>query len=159
MYTLLRDLFGTHRDRGSLPFCYFSLSAKRPLNSAYPKKLVTLGDHIRKRRLDLGLTQKEVGSRLGVTESAVWNWESGSSRAHFRFYPKVREFLTYELPLPKPLTLGERIKQYRYLKGISQKELAGQIGIDPTTLSRLERNRGRCFPSVLRKVAAFLDAR
>jgi len=59
---------------------------------------------------------------------------------------------------PESLTLGGRIKRYRYIRGISQKELARQIGIDPTTLSRLERERGRCSPSVLRKVAVFLDA-
>jgi transcriptional regulator with XRE-family HTH domain len=53
--------------------------------------------------------------------------------------------------------LGERIRQYRYLKGSSQKELANQIGIDPGTLSRLERDGGKCFPSVMRKVAAFFE--
>jgi hypothetical protein len=39
--------------------------AKKPLNSAYPKELVTLADHIRKRRLDLKFRQmEEESSRL-----------------------------------------------------------------------------------------------
>jgi transcriptional regulator with XRE-family HTH domain len=139
-----------------LPFCYFTLSAKRPPSGGYPKSLRTIGDHLRKRRLDLWLTQKEIGARLGVTESAVWNWESGWSRPQFRVYPKIREFLGYELPLPEPATLGHAIKQYRHLSGISQKELAKQIGVDPTTLSRLERGQGRCYASVMRKVTALL---
>jgi len=87
----------------------------------------------------------------------VWDWESGWSRPQFRFYLKIREFLGYELPLPESLTLGWRIKRYRYIRGISQEELARQIGIDPTTLSRLERERCRCFPMVLSKVETFLN--
>jgi len=142
---------------GSLPFCYFSLSAKKPVNSAYPKKLVTLGDHLRKRRLDLGLFQREVGVAIGVDSCTITNWEKGHSEPEFRFIPRIKEFLRYEPPLHQPNTLGERIKQYRILNGISQKELAGQIGIDPTTLSRLERNR-KCLAWVLRKVLSIMGS-
>ncbi|MHB8230736.1 MAG: helix-turn-helix transcriptional regulator, partial [Vulcanimicrobiaceae bacterium] len=35
----------------------------------------TLGEHIRKRRLMLKLTQKQAGARLGVTPWTVHNWE------------------------------------------------------------------------------------
>lgn len=40
---------------------------------------------------------------------------------------------------------------------MTQKELARQIGIDPSTLSRLERDKGRCFDTVLKKVHDFLN--
>jgi transcriptional regulator with XRE-family HTH domain len=143
--------------RGSLPFCYFALSAKRPLNWAYPKEPVTLGDHIRKRRLDLGLFQKDVAVAIGVDTCTITNWEKGHSEPELRFVPRIIAFLNYEPDGPEPVTLGERIKRYRYLGGITQEQVAKQIGIDPGTLSRLERSRGRCFPSVLTKVAAFLD--
>ena len=156
MYTRVMDLFGSHRGRGSLPFCYLTLSAKRPPEKAYPKTLLSLGDHLRKRRLDLGLFQKDVAGAIGVDTTTIYNWENNRTSPPVRFIPKIIGFLGYELDGPKPVTLGERIKSYRYLKGINQKELARQIGIDPTTLSRLERNRGRCFQSVLRRVAAFL---
>jgi transcriptional regulator with XRE-family HTH domain len=155
----LLDWCEQHNLRGSLPFCYFSLSAKRPLNSPYPKKkLVTLGDHIRKRRLDLGLFQKDVAVAIGVDTTTVYNWEKGHSEPELRFIPRIFGFLGYEPQLPKPSTLGEKILQYRCLKGISQKDLAKRIGIDPTTLSRLERSRGSCLQSVLRKVSDFLES-
>jgi len=54
------------------------LRAKRPPNPAYPKELKTLGQQLRKRRLDLGLTQKQVAEIIGVTESSVYNWERRS---------------------------------------------------------------------------------
>jgi transcriptional regulator with XRE-family HTH domain len=127
------------------------------LNSTNPKNRVTPGDHIRKRRLDLGLLQKEVAVAAGVDTMRICNWEKGRSGRQPRFIPRIIRFLGYEPECVKPLTLGERIKRHRTLRGISQKELARQIGIDPTTLSRLERNRGKCLSSILRKVEACLD--
>jgi transcriptional regulator with XRE-family HTH domain len=142
--------------RGSLPFCYFSLSAKRPPKRAYPKTLETIGDHLRKRRLDLELFQKDVAVAIGVDTCTITNWEKGHSQPELRFIPKVIDVLGYVPLFPTPNNLGERIKQYRYLKGISQKELAKQIGIDPTTLSRLERSKGRYLRVVMRKVRVLL---
>ena len=141
----------------ALPFCDVTLSAKKPQKEAYPKTLLFLGDQIRKRRLDLGLFQKDVAVIIGVDTTTVTNWEKNRGGPEFRFIPRIIDFMGYEPPPDEQHSLGERIRRYRYLHGISQKELARQIGIDPTTLSRLERNRGRCFPSVLRKVAALLD--
>ena len=37
----------------------------------------TLGDHVRKRRLALRLTQRELATRLGVNPWTVLNWEKG----------------------------------------------------------------------------------
>jgi DNA-binding XRE family transcriptional regulator len=54
-----------------------SLNApKPPHQKGYPLKIETLGDHLRKRRLDLGLLQKEVGSIIGVDETTIYNWEN-----------------------------------------------------------------------------------
>lgn len=59
--------------------------------------------------------------------------------------PKVIEFLGY-VPFEKePDTLGDRIVYYRRLAGMTQKELAHQLGIDPGTLAQWER--GERIPS------------
>ena len=42
------------------------------------KVSVNWREHIRKRRLDLGLLQYEVATAIGVTESTVWNWKHGT---------------------------------------------------------------------------------
>jgi hypothetical protein len=43
-----------------------TLTASKPKSVKYLKKLATLGDYIRKRRLDMRLMQKEVANRIGV---------------------------------------------------------------------------------------------
>src|SRR5512135_1805481 len=70
--------------RIAIPALHVRLSARKPEKSAYPKERKTLGDHLRKRRLDLGLLQREVAERLGVSEGSVWEWERN------RAAPKVR---------------------------------------------------------------------
>lgn len=38
---------------------------------------MNIGDKIKQRRLELGLTMKQVAERVGISESAVSRWESG----------------------------------------------------------------------------------
>ena len=61
------------------PLCQLVLQAPKPVDPAYPSELRTVGDHVRKRRLDLGLTKKGVSLLIGVDVSTVANWEAGRS--------------------------------------------------------------------------------
>jgi len=61
----------------------------------YPKKLKILGDHIRARRLDLGLLQKDVAGIIGVTTDTITNWEKGRNQPMHRRYLKINKFLGY----------------------------------------------------------------
>jgi transcriptional regulator with XRE-family HTH domain len=58
--------------------------------------LTTLGDHLRKARLDRGLRQDEVARELGVGYQTVSNWERNYSRVGPRLLPKVVAFLGYD---------------------------------------------------------------
>jgi transcriptional regulator with XRE-family HTH domain len=53
--------------------------------------------------------------------------------------------------------LGERIRELRRQRGISQKDLADRAGISPDTLSRLERQpRTSCRTRTIARLAAAL---
>jgi len=77
----------TRSARGSVTFAkyvgkyirYYTLTLPRPivLPKGYSVVPKTLGEHVRKRRLDLGLEQAQVAERIGVTTSTVYNWEHG----------------------------------------------------------------------------------
>lgn len=52
----------------ALPFCHVILKGQKPLPAGYPAQTKTLGDQLRKRRLDPGISQRElnnVGDCLG----------------------------------------------------------------------------------------------
>jgi transcriptional regulator with XRE-family HTH domain len=149
----------THRGIPALPFCHISLKGQKPLSKAYPRELKTLGDHLRKRRLDLKLLQKEVAPILGVEEATVWNWENSRSSPQLHYIPKIIEFLGCVSFNGQAKTLGEKIIHYRRLLGLTQKELANRLSIDPTTLARWERNESRPLKRHLKRLAAFLGPR
>jgi DNA-binding XRE family transcriptional regulator len=66
----------------------------------FAQEPATLGDHLRRRRLELGLYQKDVAAQIGVTVSTIWNWEHGWT-VDFRFIPQIITFLGYN-PIPCP---------------------------------------------------------
>jgi DNA-binding XRE family transcriptional regulator len=101
----------------ALPFCKVVLRASKPLPEAYPKRLDSISDHIRKKRLEIKLMQFQVAEIIGVTESCINNWEKHRSTPAFWHMPNIIEFLGY---VPDVITksisgmsLGEKIVAYR----------------------------------------------
>jgi DNA-binding XRE family transcriptional regulator len=103
-----------------------------------PEDLKTLGDHLRRRRLTLQLLQRQVAEQLGVTKATVHNWETNRSNPNFREMPAIIRFLGYN-PTPASTEWAVRLVQARTNLGLSQKESAHRIGVDPSTLARWER--------------------
>jgi len=110
-----------------------------------------LGDHLRKKRLDLKLLQRE-------EEATVWNWENNYSSPKLHYIPRIIKFLGYAPFKIEAKTLGDRIVNYRRLSGITQKELAKSLGIDPSTLGCWERNDSRPLKRHLEGLTAFLGS-
>ena len=104
----LYELRRTRRGIPALPFCHVTLRGQKPKPQGYPSELRTLGDHLRKRRMDLGLFQKDIAKRLGASTASVNNWELNEREPELRFIPGILRFLGYD-PRPEPTTLGERI--------------------------------------------------
>ena len=122
----------------ALPSCQLSLVCSKPKSYAYPRELRTIGDHLRKHRLDLSLHQVATGQRIGVCCSTVSLWEKGRSRPHLRHMPAIIEFLGYD-PTPEAVNLSERLVRYRRGRGWTQDRFARKLCVDPTTLARWER--------------------
>ena len=122
------------------------------MHSAYPKTLKTLGDHLKKKRLNLKLSQREVAQRLGAEETSILNWEKNRSSPSLHFLPRIIEFLGYVPYDTTTKTQGEKIVAYRKLLGLSQDKLARSLGVDPSTLGKWERNERRPLRKLLKKL-------
>jgi DNA-binding XRE family transcriptional regulator len=68
-----------------------------------PNPIRTVGDHIRSRRVTEGLTQAEVADGIGVTPTALGQWETNKRASSDRFLSRIRSFLGYnpEVPLAR----------------------------------------------------------
>jgi transcriptional regulator with XRE-family HTH domain len=113
------------------------LSASKPKSSKYPKKLESIGDHIRKERRDRGLLQRDVAKRIGVSECTIYNWERNATSPQVHQLPGIIRFLGYN-PLPPAVSIPEKLRAVRGELGLSQAAMAKQLGIDPGTLRRWE---------------------
>ena len=113
-----------------------TVTASRPIPSAYPRELKTLGDHLRKKRLDLGLLQKEVAQRLGVDTASVTNWEKGHTSPRLHLIPRIIEFLGNVPFSGEGKSLGQHIVEMRRALGVRQEDLARQLSVDSSTLAR-----------------------
>jgi transcriptional regulator with XRE-family HTH domain len=144
----------------ALPCCHVTLSGVRPKDCAYPAKLNTLGDHLRTRRLDLGLLQKEVAGQIGVTKCTIQYWETNRVSPAIRFIPLINEFLGYDLEAGISGGLGsmaDRLKAHRVRVGLSRKKLAGLLRIDESSIAGWERGEHSPNKESLRVINRFLS--
>jgi transcriptional regulator with XRE-family HTH domain len=84
-----------------LPFSQLSTSVPKPYGQGYSKEPQTIGNHIRNRRLELKLTQKQAGDTIGVHHSTVLAWETGKKVPYAKHLAKIEQFLGYEPPKVK----------------------------------------------------------
>ncbi len=84
-----------------LPFSQLSTSVPKSYGHGYSKDPQTLGNHIRNRRLELKLTQKQVGETIGVHHSTILGWEADHKVPYAKQLSKIEQFLGYALPKVK----------------------------------------------------------
>jgi transcriptional regulator with XRE-family HTH domain len=96
-----------------------------------------LGEHLRRVRLDRGLSQRHAAEAIGCHATALLHWEKGSAEPELRFLPAILRFLGYD-PRPEPRTFGGRIRAAREAEGLTARELSRRLGLDPQTLAAWE---------------------
>ena len=62
-------------------------------NPKYPKHPKNFGERIRKKRMDLGLTMKDIAEKAGVSETTVYNWEIRNRKPYRKTEEKLRVIL------------------------------------------------------------------
>src|SRR5579864_5880421 len=104
---------------GSLPFCRATLRGVRCSHGpyftekkGYPANPKTIGEMIRKRRLDLGLRQVDVAKIVGCDEMTIVNWEKGHFTPRVNHMAGVTKFLGFN-PFGEGDNLSQRIVNHR----------------------------------------------
>ncbi len=116
---------------------------KKPFGKGFPKNPVTIGEHIRKRRMELRMKQKEIAKSFGVTTDTITNWESGRAEPKVPYLPKIIDFLGF---FPKGNcfdSLGNRIKEFRKIHGCTQRQMGKLLCVHATTIGSWEMEKFR----------------
>ncbi len=119
-----------------MPFVPITLKALKPKETDFEPQ--TVGEHIRKHRLLLKITQKALAGLLKVSQYSILNWERGEFQpSNVTTLHRIIEFLGYD-PLPVGQTIPERLRQQRRLRGWGQRQLAEHFGVDRCTVTGWE---------------------
>jgi DNA-binding XRE family transcriptional regulator len=115
----------------------FTLKAPKPSHNRTVEECHTLGDHIRKIRIDRNESQSCVAHLLGTTTDTITNWELGRNKPMAHHTPLILTYLGYTPLLAFAGTsLSKKLKQFMYVNGLTQKECAKKLEVDPQTIGR-----------------------
>lgn len=125
----------------ALPFCHEQVSVSKRLHG-YPQAPEHIGEHLKTRRLDLGLLQQDAAEQLGVSVFTVINWETGETQPQVERGPGIIEFLGYD-PMPGATSFCHEVWKLRWRTGCTQRELARSLEVNETTIRDWERGEHR----------------
>lgn len=127
----------------ALPFCHWTLRAKKAPTPRLPEHLHHLGDHLRRRRLELGLNRTAMAKQLGIEVSSYCRWEKGVTIPELHRRDQIAAHLGYHPPVPVALDapLGTKVRAWRVAHGLTIAQTASRIGVDAKTLGAFERGR------------------
>lgn len=80
-------------------FVNVRITAHRPCLKPYPATFATLGDHIRKTRLNRDLSQPRVAKIIGVSADTICTWELNRHKPQTRYYDLIYNFIGYKLEI------------------------------------------------------------
>lgn len=117
-----------------------------------------IGEQIKSMRQLRGLTQKELGERMGIDGSAVRKYESGKIIPKIDTLQKFAEALGTSVSAFLPAfgiveSLGNRIRTVRKRQGLSAAELGEKLEISGSLVGRYERGEENPKPSTIQRFA------
>ena len=104
------------------------------------------------------LTKRQLSLKLNVSDVTIYLWEKNRVRPSLAQIPKIIEFLGDDPFEKETESLGDRIREYRRVHGLTQKKFAEQLGVDQTTLAGWERGEHRPTKRLLNKIISFLTS-
>lgn len=141
--------------------CYvvnIRLRTIRPVNPAYPVELKTLGDHLRKTRLDQELSQSNVASILQVNTDTVATWEMNRHKPTAKFTKSIISFLRFVPFTFEGQSLGRQLYYARHITGHTQKQAAELIGCDASNLRSIELDQRSPLTRTYEKIQNYIDS-
>ena len=112
----------------------------------------TWGDHIKTRRLDLKLTKRQLSLKFHVDDTTIYLWERNKVSPSLAQIPKIIEFLGRDPFTKEIINLGDRIREFRRVHGLSQRKLAEQLEVDQTTLAGWEKGKHQPMKRLLTRL-------
>ena len=120
---------------------------KKPNVPQYNPNPHTIGEHIRKKRIQSKLPQKATADQLGIDENTLTGWELERNQPLMKYYPAIIAFLGYYPFDHETDSVAGKLKQIRHYHGLTFKECAKLLSISVDAAMRWERGKRVVYPS------------
>ena len=155
---LVFQFSGTVEFQGFVAFLSFvRITRKAPKPGSFPPGSQSVGEHLKRRRLELGLRQQDVAAHLGVCEWTVINWETGIRTPRITYYPAIARFLGFD-PSHQSNIAVSTLDVIRRPRGWSRRKLADRIGVDEKTVLDWERGGRNASRRTRDLINAFIES-
>lgn len=119
-------------------------------------------ERLKELRKEQNLTQQEIADKLHVNRVTYTNWEKGNREPNFKMLIQLADMLNVSTDYllgreVDMITFSEQLKKYRTKKGLTQKELAEQIGIKQNSYSDWETGKNEPSLDNIVKLAKIFD--
>lgn len=116
---------------------------------------ITLGEKIKLIREEKGLTLEELAKITQISEPYLSRIETGAVYPAVTTVKRLAQGLKVSLAVlfPAGNSLGEKLRMVREEQGLSQAELAKQIGVSPGLIWQIEHGKVQPSISILEKIA------
>jgi transcriptional regulator with XRE-family HTH domain len=104
------------------------------------------------------LTKRQLSLKFHVDDTTIYLWERNKAQPSLAQIPKIIEFLSRDPSKKETHSLGDKIREYRRVHGLSQKKLARQLGIEQTTLAGWERGEHKLTKILFTRLASFINS-
>ena len=139
-----------------MPFCHVRLRACQPLPEILQVPPKTPGDHLKRRRFELGHTQEQAAKLIGIHPTTVWKWERDGAPPHPNALPGLERYLGFSLA-PSGTEPGDRVQAWRKQHHLSIIHAAARSGIAANTLAKLEDGKDVTLPMRMAVAAGLGD--
>jgi transcriptional regulator with XRE-family HTH domain len=109
------------------------------------------------------MTIRDLAAATGLTATAISNLETDKCKAQITTLRKFAKILDVPVSylgcfekLPEH-TLGQRITKARLFHGLTKKELAIRLGVDPKTLRHWEQDKHEPFQRYLNALELYME--
>lgn len=141
-----------------LPISKIEFHTSKPIHKDYPSSLTTLAEHLKAKRMDLRLSKSSFAKLLRINPMTISLWENSDRKPAPRMMKKIIAFLGYIPPLGiKENTLAYELYKYRCINGVTQKDIALQLKIDRSAVTKIENNT-HIEIQYIRKIETFLNS-
>jgi transcriptional regulator with XRE-family HTH domain len=124
----------------------------KPLKQEYSFIPQTLGEHIRKKRIESGLSQRDVSIQLQLSKDCISLWETGRMYPQIHHYPAIFAFLGYYPFEHETGSVAGKLRQLLHCRGWNHVQCAKALGIDSGTVKRI-LNGKRTFKQKTENIA------